>query len=272
MTKKIQKKLGKLLEAVVSLRGLGIRPLDESGFENVKMLINKLQPFQTNFPLRRLGLDRDGGYLVPDDLEGISACFSAGVGNTYHFEKACFDLGMEIFMVDKSAKRPEKIPADYHFLSKFIGPFDDADFITLDSWVNEYLSDKQSDLLLQMDIESAEYISLLSLSDALLQQFRVIVIEFHSLQKLWEFEFFQMAKAVFEKLLLHHTCVHIHPNNYALPYELKGVAIPPVLEFTFLRNDRITQKSPATDFPHPLDFKNVKRLEDYALPEVWFKK
>ena len=38
-----------------------------------------LKPKASKTPLIRIGGDGDGSYLVPDDLEGITACFSPGV-------------------------------------------------------------------------------------------------------------------------------------------------------------------------------------------------
>jgi hypothetical protein len=42
----------------------------------------------TDVPLIRLGADGDGGYLVPDDLEDVAACFSPGVDDRASFESA----------------------------------------------------------------------------------------------------------------------------------------------------------------------------------------
>ena len=39
-----------------------------------------LKPKASKTPLIRIGGDIDGSYLVPDDLDGITACFSPGVG------------------------------------------------------------------------------------------------------------------------------------------------------------------------------------------------
>ena len=56
------------------------------------------------------GPDGDGGYLVPDDLEGIVACFSPGVSNVAGFEKDCALKGMKVFMADASVEaRPRSI-------------------------------------------------------------------------------------------------------------------------------------------------------------------
>jgi hypothetical protein len=41
--------------------------------------LNKIKPLPTKHKLIRLGSGGDGGYLVPDDLAGISSCFTAGV-------------------------------------------------------------------------------------------------------------------------------------------------------------------------------------------------
>src|SRR4051794_4689062 len=42
----------------------------------VRHLIGRLSPVLTDVPLTRLGADGDGGYLVPEDLADVSACFS----------------------------------------------------------------------------------------------------------------------------------------------------------------------------------------------------
>ena len=47
--------------------------------QRLQQLAPAMRPVQTRFPLIRIGSAHDGGYLVPDDLSGISACFSPGV-------------------------------------------------------------------------------------------------------------------------------------------------------------------------------------------------
>ena len=58
---------------------------------DLEALISTLRPRDTNVPLVRLGGWSDGGYLVPDDFRGISACFSPGVSNVANFEKDLID-------------------------------------------------------------------------------------------------------------------------------------------------------------------------------------
>ena len=240
--------------------------------ENVRLLIKKLHPYDIGKRLIRLGSKRDGGYLVPDDLEEIKACFSPGVSTVSDFELDCHKLGMQIFLADKSVDKPRIKLADnkYHFLKKHVGCFNNLDFITLETWVESSKIGNQNDLMLQMDIEGAEYITLINMSDSLMKLFRIIVIEFHNLHKIWNEEFYNIASIAFEKILQNHTCVHIHPNNFSQLNVHNGIEIPMVAEFTFIRNDRILKKSPQKSFPHPLDSDNSKERNHIKLPKNWY--
>jgi hypothetical protein len=116
--------------------------------------------------------------------------------------------------------------------------------MTLDSWVNKELPDNNSDLLLQMDIEGSEYEVIIQSSNELLRMFRIIVIEFHDMQNLFDRFGLKTIAACFAKLQRDFEIVHIHPNNNHQPIKYMGYEIPPAIEITFLRKDRINQKIP----------------------------
>lgn len=240
--------------------------------ERVKSLIDKLHPFQIDKDLIRLGPNGDGGYLIPDDLDGVNTCFSPGVDKISEFEQDCLNLGMKVFMADKSVDKPNlNIPTNqYDFIKKHIGCTNNSDFITMDKWVNSFCLKENEDLLLQMDIEGGEYYSLINMSDSLLKRFRILVIEFHSLEDLWNPHFFNLAESAFDKILQTHTCVHIHPNNYHGIDAKFGIEIPKIAEFTFLRNDRAIFESKQLNFPHKLDWDNSNK-EHIGLPINWYK-
>jgi len=240
--------------------------------EEVLTFIEGLWPQNSNLKLIRLGPNGDGGYLIPDDLDNIEACFSPGVDLISDFEQACYDKGMQIFLADKSVNKPNlKIPEDeYHFVKKFIGTINNEDLITMDSWINSASIGTDSDLLLQMDIEGHEYSSILSMSNELMKRFRIIVIEFHELNKLWNKDFFRLAESVFLKLMDTHICLHIHPNNESGIEIQRGVEIPRIAEFTFVRKDRVKLLNYATEFPHKFDFDNSNKKR-IVLPKIWYK-
>jgi len=239
---------------------------------SVLRLIEKLVPYNVGLDLVRLGHKGDGGYLLPDDLEGIEACFSPGVADVSKFEYDCGRKGMKLFLADKSVEKPKiSLPeSEYDFLQKFIGCYDDDEFITMDTWVNGSGVNENSDLLLQMDIEGAEYISFINMSEALLKRFRIIVLELHTLEKLWQKEFNFFFNAAISKLMKSHTCVHIHPNNCCGEETHENIRLPRVAEFSFIRNDRILSKENIEKLPHELDEHNTA-FEGLSLSEIWYK-
>ncbi len=243
--------------------------------KKVTSLIKKLYPYQTQKKLIRVGLDDDGGYLLPNDLKDLQVCFSAGVGSESNFDLECSNYGMTLFLADNSVSKPtfnSLPPNPYHFLKKHIGLTNNADFITLDEWVNSSGVSKQEDLLLKMDIEGAEYDVLNHCSDELMTRVRIFVVEIHDLYRLWREDFFHNAERMFDKILKTHACVHIHPNNYDIIYSRNGIPIPITAEFTFLRRDRIDLdlKNHQTKFPHDLDFDNCPDIKHITVPKNWY--
>lgn len=233
-------------------------------------LIDRLAPHATSVPLVRLGPRGDGGYLIPDDLADIEACFSPGVALVSGFERACADRGMQVFMADRSVDRPAESHPSFHFAKRYVGATSNEDFMTIDEWVANSPVQSQSDLILQIDIEGFEYESFLAMSDGLMRRFRIIVGEFHQLNQLWNRPFFSLASSAFEKILQTHVCVHIHPNNDVPVFDRWGLAIPPLAEFTFLRKDRVHGAKRAQVFPHPLDSDNAPNPH-YPLPRRWYR-
>jgi len=255
------------IKRMAILFGINITPA--TPYEKIRKLLNNVRPFKTDHNLIRFGPKGNGGYLLPDDLEGIEAVFSPGVGSISDFENDCAAKGMKIFMADKSVEGPSYFGENFNFTKKYIGSFLTTDFITLDAWIQNSLTNTTSDLLLQMDIEGFEYEVIQNMSTHLLNRFRIIIIEFHNLDDLLNQTCFFQLSRVFDKILSSHTCVHIHPNNCCRPVKLKDIEIPPVMEFTFLRSDRIQSKSYSTIFPHALDH-DCTANQALHLPKCWY--
>jgi hypothetical protein len=234
----------------------------------IRRLIAALSPVSTDKELVRYGPLGDGGYLIPDDLDGIEACFSPGVNLVSGFEQQCADRGMVVFLADASVDGPAVSHPRFRFRKNFVGVTSNDVFVTMDDWVNESLPESKSELLLQIDVEGYEYEVFLGMSDALLRRFRIIVAEFHDLHQLWDGPRFAIASRAFEKLVQTHSCVHIHPNNIGGSVSIGGIEIPRLAEFTFLRRDRIAKSSPAMLFPHPLDRDSTGNAP-LQLPACW---
>lgn len=241
------------------------------GANEIRDFLRKLHPIESIKPLIRLGPDGDGGYLVPDDLKGITACFSPGVDLESRFELDLAERGIDVFLADFSVEKPKLEHPKFHFTKKYIGAMDDGLYISMDKWVSQSLpNENTSDLILQMDIEGFEYETIFSMSQSLINRFRIIVIEFHFLDRLIEKQFYRQVNRIFEKLLSNHSVVHIHPNNVEKPLQFKGIDIPPYLEFTLVRNDRIFPDSFVKYGRNSLDRNNVEK-EGVELSKIWYR-
>jgi hypothetical protein len=237
---------------------------------SVRGLLQRLRPLDPGIELVRVGPESDGGYLVPDDLDGIQYVFSPGVANESGFEAGLADRGMRVFLADYSVDRPAVDHPGFVFDKRFVGCLTDERYMTLDEWYAAKLADDDgAELLLQMDIEGGEYETLLAASQRLLGKFRIMVIEFHWLPQLFNEPFFALASRVFAKLLATHAVVHIHPNNCCGSVQRAGLEIPRIAEFTFLRKDRLRSTAYRTIFPHPLDRPNVAK-EPLRLAPCWY--
>jgi len=237
-----------------------------------RKLLKRLYPVSTDRELIRFGPRGDGGYLIPNDLAGVQVCFSPGVSFVSGFERDCANLGKKVFLADGSVDGPADEHESFFFTKKFIGGTARDGFMTLDDWVVASTDDRESDLMMQIDIEGYEYEVFRAASDALMRRFRILVVEFHLLDELlgiWSDKYKEIID-VFDGILQTHSCVHIHPNNCCGSVRRDEIDIPRVMEFTFLRKDRISRSAYQTSFPHPLDEDNTSK-PPLALPKCWYK-
>jgi hypothetical protein len=235
-------------------------------------LIQRLHPIKTEHALVRFGSQHDGGYLIPDDLAGINICFSPGVEANASFEMDIFNQkGIISHLTDYSVESPPTGCQPASFTKKYLGCLDDEKFITLNTWVGEQAqSVSDEDFLLQMDIEGAEYLTLLGVSEAVLKKFRIMVVEIHHVEAWASAAFFEIVETFFNKLLKHFYVVHNHPNNNEKIINIGGVEAPSVFELSLIRKDRVKKIDYCLQFPHALDRPNIPTKPDIVLPRNWF--
>lgn len=258
------------------------RVSDQHGPESRIRDILIMKPKRSPYPLVRIGGQEDGAYLIPDDLKGIKACFSPGVNNAKSFEDELtrtYGIACHLcdYTSDLEALETPLIESKQTFRKKWLDIDHGKDSITLDEWVEEECPDVENDLLLQMDIEGAEYRNLLACKQSTLNRFRIIAIELHRLDSANDpDEFENELGPLLRRLDTSHICVHAHPNNCCgeVVVEGSGLVIPRVIELTFLRRDRLNEAQPGPSYqpmlPHPLDLdKNVKELPPLLLEGDW---
>ena len=162
------------------------------------------------------------------------------------------------------------------FKKKWLDIDGGEDSISLTEWINEYSPDPQNDLILQIDIEGAEYRNLLATDESIMKRFRIIVIELHGFRAFRKPELLSKEiEPLLRKLDLTHLCVHMHPNNCCGDFidAETGLNIPNVAEVTYLRKDRFTGDTLEyiePQLPHPQDISwNVRKNPPLHLNEKW---
>ena len=240
-----------------------------SSREQLEEFFGSLHAYDPGLPMIRLGGQGDGGYVVPDDLDGLAACISPGVSTVADFELALAERGVPSFMADASV---EAAPADhplFDFEPTFVGTEDAPGWTTLESWLRRKAPDT-GDLLLQMDIEGAEWPVLGAVDRATLLRFRIIVLELHDVHKVFLRRGLDEVGQVLKKLLDDFEMVHVHANNNLQPVRRHGYEVPPVLEMSLLRKDRVRRRTPVDKLPHPLDVRNNAFVPELVLAPYWY--
>ena len=259
--------LKKLIKYVFSLLNIFL-------YRSIKReeLISFIKLFKIQIPsninLIRIGSNHDGGYLVPDILDQIDICFSAGIGDNIQFEKNLSKYNIKSFGIDHTIQDlPEKV-TNYSFLRKKISSFNDNNNITFERWVkNQNIID--DNLICQIDIEGDEYNLVLDTSNEVFKKFKVLVIEFHNLHKINDEIVYNFYINVFKKILENFNICHIHVNNAENQTKIRGIKVPHLLEITYLRKDFYKSDFKEVKIPNNLDRKNVLNNDDVNFDKNW---
>jgi hypothetical protein len=248
-------------------KGIFVDPMVDAA--SLRETARTIRPRQSHFNLVRIGADHDGGYLVPSDLDGLVACFSPGVDCTASFETHLDALGIPSHLADASVESPPPGTPFKSFERKFLGSRTSGGFVSLEDWVDAKEPQAVEDsLILQMDIEGAEYETLLACPLGTLRKFRILVVEFHNIESWGQKEFFRIVNCVFDKLLDEFGVVHSHPNNATGIVNMNGFLAPRVFEVTFLRHTRSSFGAHA-HLPNSLDRPNIPGRDDLTFPRDW---
>jgi hypothetical protein len=246
-----------------------IKKINKNQIKEINNFLKKIIIIDSGYQLIRIGENYDGGYLVPNILNEIDFCFSAGVGQSASFEDHLSKFGCQSFLVDGTVNNVGR----HNFIKKNLNIFNNKKNITLDSCVNSKIEDKFNDrLLLQMDIEGSEVEILCNTNSKLLNRFKIMIIEFHNFHDIINSISLKFYKKVFFKILKTHYIVHIHPNNTSRILNINNNNISNIFEITFV-NKKISKysKKISNNLPHKLDQKNNEHLPEVKCPDIFYR-
>lgn len=204
----------------------------------------------------RLGNESDGGYVMADPGYGGIA-YSIGVSPSSPWDLAMAQRNFAVYQYDASiAQEPDKHP-NIFFHQYFLAPTPQPGCKTLHEILDDHGHEQEHNIILQMDIEGAEWEILETLSPKDLSRFKQIIIEFHNLG-------FSASKAkLLEKLRQTHSPIHLHYNNnvhhvHYIP-ALGFLYSDELIEVSYVRNADYRLSVCDTYFPTELDRANTRR-------------
>ena len=87
--------------------------------KDISRVLKKLLPYTIDQDLIRLGDQNDGGYLIPNDIEGIKKNYSAGIGNLSKFERDLQEkYSIKSYMLDYNEIDLSLLPNESKFFKK----------------------------------------------------------------------------------------------------------------------------------------------------------
>ena len=106
------------------------------------------------------------------------------------------------------------------------------------SAINQLAKINNSEInLLKVDIEGNEYEALHNVE---FSAFAVVIIEFHSLEKVLYSDLFYKFQYLYDTLNLKHQVFHAHANNWSYLFNFANIALPNVVEVTFIRRNLLS--------------------------------
>jgi hypothetical protein len=262
---------------VIGRAGFINKRLNKIGFQlnrttslaEIKKFRQMLIPVENGIELVRAGSESDGGYLVPNDFEGLKMLISGGCDESWSFEKFFLDTcGLKVIIVDRESKKPKDLAPQVNYVDAWVGEGSDESLISISSLIENHASAIEPDLIMQLDIEGAEFTELLRIPIKDLLKFRILVVEFHGLERITNREFFRgVISPIFERITNNFDVVHSHANNCCGAINVRGEIIPRVLEVTFHQKSRSSGLKGERRIPHALDAPNEPRNNDV----IWAK-
>jgi hypothetical protein len=216
MTKRAWTVLGLALVAAVSIHLWRSSPLNRwRAYRTRVAMAEELQPVALeNCTLKRFGSVNDGGYLLCDDLsDGIQSAYSYGVGENDDFGcDVSKRYGVPVHQYDCfDPAQPTCEGGVFDFHKECVGTAPQLDrlphFDTMEHQIAKN-SDLGKRLIVKVDIEGAEWDSLLAAPDSVLDQIDQMPMEMHGVD---EERHLRLVRRLKEKFHL----VNLHFNNQA---------------------------------------------------------
>ncbi len=205
-------------------------------------------------PKRRFGADRDGGYVMLDDLGGARTALSFGIGPDVSWDAEMARRGLRVLQFDHTVQRPPQDDPHFDFhRARVVGQKQNPDDVTLAEILARSDLAAENDLIAKIDVEGCEWGILAETPIPLLRRLRQVAVEFHDMRKFVERPWRVAALSALQNLTASHACIHVHGNNWGPFVVLGGIPFPSAFEASFARRSDYAVVPSTAEFPTELD-------------------
>jgi len=203
----------------------------------------------------RVGGQRDGSYVMlepPNDANRRKIAYSFGISTFAPWDLEMANQGYEIFQYDGTVEGPPNRHSLIRFHKLNITGDDSPanDETNIARIISDHGHKDCWNIILQMDIEGAEWGVMERISEEHINHFEQIIVEWHSFRTGERLEL-ERQLGILHKLNRTHQAIHIHAPNLGNPTVLQGLRLlPEVFEVTYVRRR------------HPLTSENEYRFQE----------
>ncbi|MBQ7154890.1 MAG: FkbM family methyltransferase [Synergistaceae bacterium] len=217
------------------------------------------------YELVRTGREHDGGYILLNDFQPGGIAYSFGICNDVSWDKEMASRGYDVFMYDHTIDRlPEENPG-FHWSKLGIadGLTQDDNLRTLDELIRKNHHENESNMILKMDVEGAEWGCFDMASSETLAKFSQISLEFHEIPSHSRPE---QVLNVFRKLNMTHQLIHIHANNNGSYVSFCGKKFCSLFEMSYVLRGKYELSSDYDPvLPLSIDSTNISSIPEIEL-------
>ena len=218
-------------------------------------LLDILRPYRCiGAEKARIGSGKDGGYaMLPPDSGNIAYSFAASADSPQDLVMA--EIGHQVFQYDGTIEAaPDSHPNIHFHRNNIAAPSQNTpDTKTVGRIFDDLGHQGKDNIILQIDIEGAEWAVFEEISEEQIKQFKQIIIEWHGLSPFMEG--FNRRLSILRKVAQTNTPIHVHINNYGYPRNAEQGLLfyGDAYEISYVRSDDFAFEPDEAAYPTELD-------------------
>jgi hypothetical protein len=225
-----------------------------------------------NVTMKRIGSPYDGGYIMIDEyIINDAFAYSFGVGRNVSWETHMSkDYNSKIHMYDHTVNSHNSEDSNLIFHKVGLGSNNSEKLKTIKQIIKDNGHTDEKNMVLQCDIEGAEWDIFTNTPQEILTQFSQLIIEFHWLGPMLTDnethpDGYEKIVNTLKALRKNFTPYHIHGNNHSRKFSVNDKTCANVIEVSYIRNDLVEFTDEDVVFPTKLDNPNNRNGRDIKL-------